>query len=103
MIRRPPRSTQSRSSAASDVYKRQLVGPVDQARVDGRSRSADLATEQVGQLAEKGELVGAGDSGAAGHDDRSVLELDGGLANLAAQDLEDEISGLERGHDMLDH
>src|SRR5450756_3246202 len=31
MIRRPPRSTQSRSSAASDVYKRQVihaVGPV---------------------------------------------------------------------------
>src|SRR5665213_1302016 len=29
MIRRPPRSTQSRSSAASDVYKRQvLVQPV---------------------------------------------------------------------------
>src|SRR5450756_1145546 len=27
MIRRPPRSTQSRSSAASDVYKRQLLAP----------------------------------------------------------------------------
>ena len=26
MIRRPPRSTQSRSSAASDVYKRQAEG-----------------------------------------------------------------------------
>src|SRR5450756_2877322 len=26
MIRRPPRSTQSRSSAASDVYKRQVNG-----------------------------------------------------------------------------
>src|SRR5665809_118830 len=26
MIRRPPRSTQSRSSAASDVYKRQFEG-----------------------------------------------------------------------------
>ena len=25
MIRRPPRSTQSRSSAASDVYKRQAL------------------------------------------------------------------------------
>src|SRR5665809_169943 len=25
MIRRPPRSTQSRSSAASDVYKRQIL------------------------------------------------------------------------------
>eukprot|EP00657_Telonema_sp_P-1_P009252 TRINITY_DN3448_c0_g1_i1.p1 TRINITY_DN3448_c0_g1~~TRINITY_DN3448_c0_g1_i1.p1 ORF type:complete len:120 (-),score=44.13 TRINITY_DN3448_c0_g1_i1:44-403(-) len=28
MIRRPPRSTQSRSSAASDVYKRQILGVV---------------------------------------------------------------------------
>ena len=27
MIRRPPRSTQSRSSAASDVYKRQVLAP----------------------------------------------------------------------------
>eukprot|EP00826_Nyctotherus_ovalis_P049598 TRINITY_DN600_c0_g1_i2.p1 TRINITY_DN600_c0_g1~~TRINITY_DN600_c0_g1_i2.p1 ORF type:complete len:173 (-),score=33.38 TRINITY_DN600_c0_g1_i2:102-596(-) len=27
MIRRPPRSTQSRSSAASDVYKRQMYDP----------------------------------------------------------------------------
>src|SRR5665809_162804 len=29
MIRRPPRSTQSRSSAASDVYKRQVVPLVE--------------------------------------------------------------------------
>ena len=29
MLRRPPRSTQSRSSAASDVYKRQVLGPLD--------------------------------------------------------------------------
>src|SRR5450756_3000024 len=29
MIRRPPRSTQSRSSAASDVYKRQFQEPVE--------------------------------------------------------------------------
>src|SRR5450756_1234421 len=29
MIRRPPRSTQSRSSAASDVYKRQVEEPVE--------------------------------------------------------------------------
>src|SRR5450756_2729283 len=28
MIRRPPRSTQSRSAAASDVYKRQVTAPV---------------------------------------------------------------------------
>src|SRR5450756_1647136 len=29
MIRRPPRSTQSRSSAASDVYKRQISSSLD--------------------------------------------------------------------------
>ena len=28
MIRRPPRSTQSRSSAASDVYKRQKIDSI---------------------------------------------------------------------------
>src|SRR5450756_3016942 len=32
MIRRPPRSTQSRSSAASDVYKRQLVKIFEEVR-----------------------------------------------------------------------
>ena len=41
MMRRPPRSTQSRSSAASDVYKRQVpvgegyIGPVAVADVRG--------------------------------------------------------------------
>src|SRR5450756_306361 len=38
MIRRPPRSTQSRSSAASDVYKRQL-----HARYNGHIRLLDLS------------------------------------------------------------
>mgnify|MGYP003381551013 CR=1 FL=1 len=31
MIRRPPRSTLDRSSAASDVYKRQVASDVDRA------------------------------------------------------------------------
>eukprot|EP00826_Nyctotherus_ovalis_P045712 TRINITY_DN5087_c0_g2_i1.p1 TRINITY_DN5087_c0_g2~~TRINITY_DN5087_c0_g2_i1.p1 ORF type:complete len:151 (+),score=63.29 TRINITY_DN5087_c0_g2_i1:28-453(+) len=34
MIRRPPRSTQSRSSAASDVYKRQVMLEAMKERVD---------------------------------------------------------------------
>src|SRR5450756_2228490 len=34
MIRRPPRSTQSRSSAASDVYKRQILRRLDIPRGD---------------------------------------------------------------------
>src|SRR5450756_1875670 len=37
MIRRPPRSTQSRSSAASDVYKRQID------RADGGYQVFDIA------------------------------------------------------------
>src|SRR5450756_1596640 len=37
MIRRPPRSTQSRSSAASDVYKRQL-GDIGELWRSGRLR-----------------------------------------------------------------
>ena len=36
MIRRPPRSTQSRSSAASDVYKRQALA--EHLRAEGHRR-----------------------------------------------------------------
>src|SRR5450756_3202125 len=36
MIRRPPRSTQSRSSAASDVYKRQALGDAEDEVAAGR-------------------------------------------------------------------
>src|SRR5450756_757778 len=39
MIRRPPRSTQSRSSAASDVYKRQLLWFV----LDGKELKSPVA------------------------------------------------------------
>src|SRR5450756_1402593 len=53
MIRRPPRSTQSRSSAASDVYKRQPMA-VD---VDGLGEQllpgAALALEQHGRVARR--------------------------------------------------
>ena len=41
MIRRPPRSTLDRSSAASDVYKRQGQG-----RHHGENRTEDLRTNQ---------------------------------------------------------
>src|SRR5450756_253928 len=50
MIRRPPRSTQSRSSAASDVYKRQAGWD---AELDGLSGSG------AGHLVDLGEF-GAG-------------------------------------------
>src|SRR5450756_2375784 len=51
MIRRPPRSTQSRSSAASDVYKRQPRepphGPLDGGLRAGQVDLDNLATGTV--------------------------------------------------------
>src|SRR5680860_811667 len=50
MIRRPPRSTQSRSSAASDVYKRQSI--------DGLNPLEPLAGMDIGKIKRRvGEKV----------------------------------------------
>src|SRR5665213_2655494 len=55
MIRRPPRATQSRSSAASDVYKRQHPQPLDH---------LDLPRLGPGAAA---ELLAGGDGNVLGH------------------------------------
>src|SRR5450756_3079297 len=58
MIRRPPRSTQSRSSAASDVYKRQpMIGAA--VRFDGQAAvgpQLSLAAEAVRCLQNRDQL-----------------------------------------------
>ena len=59
MIRRPPRSTQSRSSAASDVYKRQ-----DGVRIIGNAR-------------EKASLISFHVDAAHPHDVVTMLDQDG--------------------------
>src|SRR5680860_1608065 len=45
MIRRPPRSTQSRSSATSDVYKRQVHGAAARLELIGQGQSTDRVVE----------------------------------------------------------
>src|SRR5450756_1022419 len=58
MIRRPPRSTQSRSSAASDVYKRQdRSGPLSLAVVPREARTDDRAERLIVIDAGMTELV----------------------------------------------
>ena len=64
MIRRPPRSTQSRSSAASDVYKRQVRGVAGRHRRTGQGhvlphqlRSYDVS--QFGGGCGRGRIVAA--------------------------------------------
>src|SRR5450756_359776 len=51
MIRRPPRSTQSRSSAASDVYKRQPRESVDPIYIEGLVRTCSRPSSTLMSLA----------------------------------------------------
>src|SRR5450756_3039432 len=48
MMRRPPRSTQSRSSAASDVYKRQVLSAT---QIRRQSLLKQFPHEQISELA----------------------------------------------------
>src|SRR5659263_285624 len=90
MIRRPPRSTQSRSSAASDVYKRQdlawvlvrrhLLFAVDDHLVRRRTRSRlerykghDLFAEPLVRAADDG---GLGDGGVGVEDLLDLARVD---------------------------
>src|SRR5680860_1629678 len=57
MIRRPPRSTRSRSSAASDVYKRQGLQPSPRYLVLGSPRSAPGPGGQLDKEASLRALV----------------------------------------------
>eukprot|EP00657_Telonema_sp_P-1_P010503 TRINITY_DN496_c0_g1_i20.p1 TRINITY_DN496_c0_g1~~TRINITY_DN496_c0_g1_i20.p1 ORF type:complete len:140 (+),score=57.63 TRINITY_DN496_c0_g1_i20:116-535(+) len=61
MIRRPPRSTQSRSSASSDVYKRQTVPAANQPSTSSSSTGAVSTAPAPGSreefVAEVGDRV----------------------------------------------
>eukprot|EP00657_Telonema_sp_P-1_P007287 TRINITY_DN2705_c0_g1_i2.p1 TRINITY_DN2705_c0_g1~~TRINITY_DN2705_c0_g1_i2.p1 ORF type:complete len:123 (-),score=41.71 TRINITY_DN2705_c0_g1_i2:106-474(-) len=57
MIRRPPRSTQSRSSAASDVYKRQQLRYRAEVECQGRSPAfVDHEARRIDDPADRGAL-----------------------------------------------
>src|SRR5428012_16509 len=66
MIRRPPRSTQSRSSAASDVYKRQCV-PWPEKRGLEPGGATEVDTDRLSYLFR----VSPGAQGVARHDGAS--------------------------------
>eukprot|EP00657_Telonema_sp_P-1_P008143 TRINITY_DN28794_c0_g1_i1.p2 TRINITY_DN28794_c0_g1~~TRINITY_DN28794_c0_g1_i1.p2 ORF type:complete len:115 (-),score=36.01 TRINITY_DN28794_c0_g1_i1:282-626(-) len=81
MIRRPPRSTQSRSSAASDVYKRQqrerpeprnLIEHQHKRREDKAIRSRCKRHRALGENHEQPELEECAQPGAHGNVPREV-------------------------------
>ena len=59
MIRRPPRSTQSRSSAASDVYKRQIEVLANSAAVNGYAAASPEHEDAMKALAGEGVVFAA--------------------------------------------
>src|SRR5450756_2370767 len=81
MIRRPPRSTQSRSSAASDVYKRQVLDETDLVEKTGFVRvQLTCNREAVGkQLREQGVLQWINSRVRIGDAKRNVAILQGSV------------------------
>src|SRR5450756_1721047 len=88
MIRRPPRSTQSRSSPASDVYKRQAVGGGAVAQLAGAVVAPGQHLSAGGQrqavVAPAGD---GGDGGPRGQADRNrgAAVVGGAVAQLAVE------------------
>src|SRR5659263_180512 len=84
MIRRPPRSTQSRSSAASDVYKRDQRGGL---------ALGDVPLQAVVELLED-ELSGASQVGR-----QEVVQL----AGVAAREGLEHLALIDSSHDLPPH
>src|SRR5665809_135046 len=81
MIRRPPRSTQSRSSAASDVYKRQLDFDVlvpGHPPLSGTKADVQLLREYLEDS--RAAFVAARDHGVEPDSEAMAAELDEALA-----------------------
>src|SRR5680860_1927916 len=109
MIRRPPRSTQSRSSAASDVYKRQALTPAGELGSPATLKSpGDMISEDVyppGTLVPvtrvPAALVEVGGSDVVrGGDGNDVMRL-GGNVDLGNGDAGDDVVLGGAGDDAL--
>eukprot|EP00657_Telonema_sp_P-1_P009061 TRINITY_DN323_c0_g1_i3.p1 TRINITY_DN323_c0_g1~~TRINITY_DN323_c0_g1_i3.p1 ORF type:complete len:294 (+),score=119.27 TRINITY_DN323_c0_g1_i3:122-1003(+) len=92
MIRRPPRSTQSRSSAASDVYKRQVRDAVG-----GLGEAGGLLGLELLGLEDATDLLGLHDAGNIGAGEHGLgkgeVLLDGGGLGEGSEDLVELLEG----------
>src|SRR5450756_2620676 len=94
MIRRPPRSTQSRSSAASDVYKRQLLA-CGQGHVGVGRRQHVIHDEKMLATTADGETVD-------GRDPRLFGRRPCGFVRRLIHLRDAAIYFVLKAHDMLD-
>ena len=93
MIRRPPRSTQSRSSAASDVYKRQIEALNDVVNLTSKLTNSQkiLPDKLPNNPLELSFWIGAHLGGPVSDEQQRLLEE------------RDTYIRLQREYEMLDH
>src|SRR5450756_1978368 len=93
MIRRPPRSTQSRSSAASDVYKRQVPAYFNDSQRQATKEAGEIAGLNVRRIINEPTAA----SLAYGLDKRNkdmkvaVFDLGGGTFDISILELGDGV------------
>src|SRR5674536_152278 len=106
MIRRPPRSTLSSSSAASDVYKRQVAGQTVTAREVTDAAAEGEPTDPVGgddaagggQTVPGGRVVEAAPGGAAGSSAESLVRVHRDRPHARQVGNHRAVGGAEAGH-----
>src|SRR5450756_50179 len=110
MIRRPQRSTQSRSSAASDVYKRQVPDLGEVPTLSGDGNHLDALTDRLGPSVRALYDHRDGELGPRCQRSGQVVELylgpgeylgrpRGGIEQLVAKRVEDAQARLPRCHE----
>src|SRR5450756_2712034 len=104
MIRRPPRSTQSRSSAASDVYKRQALVALEDDRVGAPEelRTDRLADDAPDLLRRRPQLVEHHRPPVAVPPDGLVRQVDVDPAGQGERDDERRRREIARAHERVD-
>src|SRR5450756_3242454 len=115
MIRRPPRSIQSISSAASDVYKRQVIGRnprILQGGLQTPAVYADMWSTRTAGATWTGELVNRRKDGTTFTEEASitpVVDARGALASYVAvkrdvthlREVETTLEGTSREHAQI--
>eukprot|EP00656_Telonema_subtile_P048652 TRINITY_DN5851_c0_g1_i3.p1 TRINITY_DN5851_c0_g1~~TRINITY_DN5851_c0_g1_i3.p1 ORF type:complete len:122 (-),score=41.54 TRINITY_DN5851_c0_g1_i3:262-627(-) len=103
MIRRPPRSTLSSSSAASDVYKRQVSTQSTGHSEGNMGRKGKTQKHTAAEIAGKHkaakEAAGAAKGGNKGKEERAAKKASGNIACALCKAPQPNLPSMERHYD----